>query len=217
MAVIKVSSVLFGVSGFFGVSLRRALQQAKAGDTLLLAPGKYCPDTVCVEDIVITATPGRGTIVCSSIMVRGRVCFEGVNLLVGGKDALKVSNNAELLVRNCALWAGGVETGISVECARLEVETSRIHDCRRGISLMQGSKARISHTELWACSEPAISVQESSEATIDRCKIHDSISNGISVGEGSVAESPKYRFVGMRKILGRLIHDLRRERVACLC
>ena len=188
MAVIKVSSVFFGVSGFFGVSLRRALQQAKAGDTLLLAPGKYCPDTVCVEDIVIQAEhPGRGSIVCNSIMVRGRVRFEGVNLLVGGKDALKVLNNAELLVRNCALWAGGVETGITVESGRLKVENCQIHDCRRGISLLQGGKAAISHTELWACSEPAISVQESSEATVDRCKIHDSISNGISVGEGSVA------------------------------
>ena len=58
-------------------------------------------------------------------MVRGSVCFEGVNLLVGGKDALKVLNNAELLVRNCALWAGGVETGITVESARLEVENSQ--------------------------------------------------------------------------------------------
>ncbi|MBV8226492.1 MAG: right-handed parallel beta-helix repeat-containing protein, partial [Verrucomicrobia bacterium] len=120
--------------------------------------------------------------------IRGRVHLEGVNLLVGGRDALKVLKNAELFVRDCGLWAGGVETGFTVECARLELENCKIHDCREGISLLQGSKALISNTELWACSEAAISVQESSEATIDRCNIHDSISNGISVGEGSVAD-----------------------------
>jgi SpoVK/Ycf46/Vps4 family AAA+-type ATPase len=183
MAVIKVSS------GFFGVPLWRALQQAKAGDTLLLAPGKYSPDTVCIENLVIQAErPGEGAIICNSIRVRGRVHLEGVNLLVGGRDALKVLKNAELFVRDCGLWAGGVETGFTVECARLELENCKIHDCREGISLLQGSKALISNTELWACSEAAISVQESSEATIDRCKIHDSISNGINVGGGSVAD-----------------------------
>ena len=211
MAVIKVSS------GFFGVSLRRALQQAKAGDTLLLGPGKYCPDTVWIEDLIIQAErPGEGAIICNSIMVRGCVRFEGVNLFVGGKDALRVLNNAELFVQNCALWAGGVKTGITVEGARLEVENCKIHDCQRGIIMLQGSKALIRRSELWACSKPAISVQESSEATVDRCKIHDSISNGISVGEGSVAAVRNTELWGMRKSIGRLIRDLRRKWVACL-
>jgi Right handed beta helix region len=177
MAVIKVSC------GFFGGSLMEALEQAKAGDTLLVAPGKYCHETLRLENITLKSEIPGAAVIFDSVVVLGKVHLEGINLR--GRRTSPVWKRAQLFMRRCGVLDGGVKTGISTDCgAQLKVENCKIH---AGISLLERSRAAITNTEFEGSSEPAILIDGDSAATIDCCQIHDSGSNGIFV-TGGVAE-----------------------------
>ena len=160
-----------------------ALEQAKAGDTLLVAPGKYCHETLRLENITLKSEIPGAAVIFDSVVVLGKVHLEGINLR--GRRTSPVWKRAQPFMQRCCVLDGGVKTGISADCgAQLKVENCKIH---AGISLLEGSRAAITNTEFEGCSEPAILIDGDSAATIDCCQIHDSGSNGIFV-TGGVAE-----------------------------
>ena len=77
MGIIRVSC------GLFGGSLMQALEQAKAGDTLLLAPGKYYHERLLLENVTLRAeTPGEAKVIFNSVLVLRKFTWRG-SLCVG--------------------------------------------------------------------------------------------------------------------------------------
>jgi hypothetical protein len=78
MAVIKVSC------GFFGGSLMEALEQAKAGDTLLVAPGKYCHETLRLENITLKSEIPGAAIILILLSFLEKFTWRGLTCVAGG-------------------------------------------------------------------------------------------------------------------------------------
>jgi Right handed beta helix region len=186
MGIIRVSC------GLFGGSLMQALEQAKAGDTLLLAPGKYYHEGLRLENVTLRAEiPGEAKVIFNSVLVLGEVHLEGI-VLRGTKYSLV----PRLFMQKCYPMPRELKRHIIANrAARLQVENCTIH---AGIGLLEGSCGAFANTEMRGFSLAALAIDEASKATIDRCKIHDS-TNGICIDRGGFAEVRNTEIWGMRK------------------
>lgn len=219
MAIIEVKKGWLG-----GNNLSDALVQARAGDTIEIAPGSYDVGGINLphQGLTIRAKVPNTVDLTGGFIVTGKVQLENLSIQRVGGNAVYVKGGGHALLSNCTLSNSGEEYPVvGIEKSSAEIKNCKIHDTpSNGISVWGGGRAEIIQCELWGCGESAIETQGTNSSLLVRDSvIRDTQKSGISVHTQAQAVIEGSDFKGCRwvalnfssgaqgKVLSSNIHD----------
>lgn len=186
MATIEVKKKWFGEMTF-----AKALEKAKPGDTIVLAPGSYTTGgaQISQQRLTIRAEAAHSVELDGRLWVTGSVLLENLTLRNGNGNALQVKDGGSARATRCTIDNDGQDyPAVYVERGRVELVDCPISCARsNGICAKSGSEIVVERCTLTRCGAAAVWLSGSSQATLRESTIHDTNDNGIRAGEQSQA------------------------------
>jgi SpoVK/Ycf46/Vps4 family AAA+-type ATPase len=200
MATIEVKKKWFGE-----MTLAKALEKAKFGDTIVLAPGSYTTGdgVISQQRLTIRAEQAHSVELDGYLQVSGSVLFENLTLRNGHGNILSVRNNGSVRATRCSFDNDGQDySAVYLERGNVELVDCQLASARaNAVSGKSGSSALIERCTLTRCGAPAVALTGGSQATLRETTISDTYSQALRAGEQSQAtiESCKIHHCGKEK------------------
>ena len=201
MATIEVKKKWFGE-----MTLAKALEKAKSGDTIVLAPGSYTTDgaEISQQRLTIRAEQVQSVELDGYLQITGGVLFENLTLRNGHGNILWAKNNGSARATRCSFDNDGQDyPAVYLERGNVELVDCQLASARsNAVCGKNGSSVLIERCTLTRCGAPALWLTGASQATLRETTIHDTNDKGIRIGEQSQAtlEACEIRNCGKERV-----------------